>query len=598
MPTGHMRRGRERRARRGPGEPHRTTPEWCAADDSRPLTVREVIVVIWCAKAPPSARLTRDKRSRPRCPRVPPAASIGRRPARAPRAGPAGRGHGATGPGALRRARGLGEDDDPGREGRVARGRRRGARFGHAWSRSTGGPQRSSPRGWTPRSSRSAPVPGRSVSARSTHSAARCSHEAGVPIEPLVDRDAMLRDLFPEATAADRGRLDLAFSRLKLDLRVSADEVAADPSPGPIASAFVAYERAVAEGGGVDFDDLVVRALRLLRDDDARLATLACEVREPARRRGAGPGPHAARARAPARGAGRQRLPCRRRRPDDLRLAARGRPASARPRGLAARHAAGRPRDQLPLPASGRRAGRPPRRAQPGAVREADPRRARGDRPHRPRAGLGRRPRARRARDPYVARGRLDPRGARPDEPRAARGDRGAVEARVPFRAPDLPLPIEDERLDGILDAGARLRGSVARSPAARHRSGASARTSGQRRRRRTRRRAVAWSPPTARPRRTSSPRSWAGRPPWASIDDLAAAIRERRAALAELRRDDAALTLATAHGTKGLEWDHVLVLADGFPGGGRSATRRSPSGRSRRSGASPTSRGRGPAAR
>ena len=56
-----------------------------------------------------------------------------------------------------------------------------------------------------------------------------------------------------------------------------------------------------------------------------------------------------------------------------------------------------------------------------------------------------------------------------------------------------------------------------------------------------------------------------------------AAAARPRRAPrrasprggarLAELRRDDAALTLATAHGTKGLEWDHVLVLADGFPG-------------------------------
>ena len=47
----------------------------------------------------------------------------------------------------------------------------------------------------------------------------------------------------------------------------------------------------------------------------------------------------------------------------------------------------------------------------------------------------------------------------------------------------------------------------------------------------------------------------------------LRAAIAERRATLAALRRDDAALTLATAHGTKGLEWDHVLVLADGFPG-------------------------------
>jgi DNA helicase-2/ATP-dependent DNA helicase PcrA len=33
------------------------------------------------------------------------------------------------------------------------------------------------------------------------------------------------------------------------------------------------------------------------------------------------------------------------------------------------------------------------------------------------------------------------------------------------------------------------------------------------------------------------------------------------RARLAELRRDDATLTLATAHGTKGLEFDHVGVI-------------------------------------
>ncbi len=42
--------------------------------------------------------------------------------------------------------------------------------------------------------------------------------------------------------------------------------------------------------------------------------------------------------------------------------------------------------------------------------------------------------------------------------------------------------------------------------------------------------------------------------------------MRERRVRLAALRRDDANLTLATAHSTKGLEFDHVIVLADGFP--------------------------------
>ncbi len=41
---------------------------------------------------------------------------------------------------------------------------------------------------------------------------------------------------------------------------------------------------------------------------------------------------------------------------------------------------------------------------------------------------------------------------------------------------------------------------------------------------------------------------------------DLATAITANRALLADLRRDDAALTLATAHATKGLEFDHVVV--------------------------------------
>jgi DNA helicase-2/ATP-dependent DNA helicase PcrA len=42
---------------------------------------------------------------------------------------------------------------------------------------------------------------------------------------------------------------------------------------------------------------------------------------------------------------------------------------------------------------------------------------------------------------------------------------------------------------------------------------------------------------------------------------DLGAMIAAARARLADLRRPDAALTLATAHATKGLEWDHVAVL-------------------------------------
>jgi DNA helicase-2/ATP-dependent DNA helicase PcrA len=56
---------------------------------------------------------------------------------------------------------------------------------------------------------------------------------------------------------------------------------------------------------------------------------------------------------------------------------------------------------------------------------------------------------------------------------------------------------------------------------------------------------------------------------PYPDLRAFAAAISETRRRLAELRQDDAALTLATAHGTKGLEFDHVAVigLEDGrFP--------------------------------
>ena len=41
----------------------------------------------------------------------------------------------------------------------------------------------------------------------------------------------------------------------------------------------------------------------------------------------------------------------------------------------------------------------------------------------------------------------------------------------------------------------------------------------------------------------------------------LASLVRDTRQRRAVLRRDDAALVLATIHGTKGLEFDHVAVV-------------------------------------
>jgi superfamily I DNA/RNA helicase len=45
------------------------------------------------------------------------------------------------------------------------------------------------------------------------------------------------------------------------------------------------------------------------------------------------------------------------------------------------------------------------------------------------------------------------------------------------------------------------------------------------------------------------------------SIEELEEAVRATRRQLDELRQDEARLTLATAHGTKGLEFDHVAVV-------------------------------------
>jgi superfamily I DNA/RNA helicase len=95
--------------------------------------------------------------------------------------------------------------------------------------------------------------------------------DGGVPVEPLLDREAVLRDMWPDIDRNALSRLDDAFSRLKLDIAVTAQEVATDPEPGPIARAFLAYEQALEDAGGLDFDDLVARSLRLL---EARPALL------------------------------------------------------------------------------------------------------------------------------------------------------------------------------------------------------------------------------------------------------------------------------------------------------------------------------------
>ena len=104
--------------------------------------------------------------------------------------------------------------------------------------------------------------------------------DAGVPVEPLADRAAVLRKVAPSADEALLLRLDTVISRLKVELRVTAAEVAADPEAGPMARAFVDYEAAIAATGGLDFDDLILRSIERLDMDPLLLARWRGHCRE------------------------------------------------------------------------------------------------------------------------------------------------------------------------------------------------------------------------------------------------------------------------------------------------------------------------------
>jgi superfamily I DNA/RNA helicase len=102
---------------------------------------------------------------------------------------------------------------------------------------------------------------------------------SGGELPQLVDRMPILQAIAPEASPTEHARFDTLISRLKLELQVMAEEVAADPDPGPLARTFVAYETALAEAAAMDFDDLVLRALQALRSSPALLATWRARCR-------------------------------------------------------------------------------------------------------------------------------------------------------------------------------------------------------------------------------------------------------------------------------------------------------------------------------
>jgi len=381
------------------------------------------------------------------------------------------------------------------------------------------------------------------VAVRTFHALGReIVRDAGIPVEPLADRDTVLRAVRPDADAAERMRLDTAISRLKLELGVTVEEVAADPEAGPTAQAFVAYERAVAATGGLDFDDLVLRAIQALEHDDGLLARwrdrcrelLVDEVQDVDRTQ-------LRLALLLAAPANRIFLVG-----DDDQSIYGWRLADVRRVLSLAEVLPGLSRVDLEVNH------RCPPPVVERAVRLVECNRERF---------------AKRIRAGTSAKGRLvlAPDGSdetlrlrRVLESWPADGSTRAVLARTnrellpavavavelgwPFRAPRIELPIESPLVDEALELLADGRG-VGSPLVAIGRLRSEARAAGRPDLADVLRDLLGWATPYPR------------------VPALAGAVRDVRARLAELRRDDAPFSLATAHATKGLEFDHVVVV-------------------------------------
>jgi superfamily I DNA/RNA helicase len=379
---------------------------------------------------------------------------------------------------------------------------------------------------------------------------------AGEAVEPLLDREDVLRAVRPDASPAERRRFDTVLSRFKLDLDIDPLDIERDPEAGPVARTFAAYEAEIRRRGGLDFDDLVARTLRLL---GARPDVLAVWRRR-----------------------------CRHLLVDESQDLDR---AQLR---LALLLAA--PANQIFLVgdddqsiygwrlADVRRLLSLADESLPGLLRVDLETNYRCPAPVLARAvrlvehNVERFAKVIRAGPNADGRLTLAPTAA-DDIDRAAAvlgswpadgGTRAvlartnrelipivgaAMRLRAPFRAAGLVLPIESPLVDELLADAAKL--AVPGEPAAL--------SIGRLPERRAR--ASSGEPPErevddpALDRRAiaAALQGWAAGV--SSISELRASISDARALLAELRRDDAPLTLATAHGTKGLEFDHVAVI-------------------------------------
>ena len=95
--------------------------------------------------------------------------------------------------------------------------------------------------------------------------------DAGRSVGGVADRSAILKRLFPDLERTGLGELNTAISRLKVEFGVVADDLDDDPAAGPGARAFVAYQAELERSGSLDFDDLILGALRVLEADASLL---------------------------------------------------------------------------------------------------------------------------------------------------------------------------------------------------------------------------------------------------------------------------------------------------------------------------------------
>lgn len=379
--------------------------------------------------------------------------------------------------------------------------------------------------------------------------------DAGVPVDPLTDRLAVLREVAPWADAAALLRLDTTVSRLKVELGVSAADVAADPEAGPLARAFVAYEAAVEASGGLDFDDLILRAIERLEGDDALLRRwrercqelLVDEIQDVDR--------------AQLRLALLLAAPANRIflvGDDDQSIYGWRLADVRRILGLTNR-LSGLRRIDLEVNY------RCPRMVVERAVRLVEHNGERFAKQIRAApAATGSLVLAPDTSDETVRLERAIQTWPADGSTRAvlARTNREllpavavAIELGLPFRAPRIELLLDSPKLDGLL-----VRAAQAEAP-----DSALLLTLGRVRR------AVALDPDSTPVEVQLATAFLAWAVGYGDLGTFVAALGEARRRLAELRRDDAALTLATAHATKGLEFDHVIVVgmeAGRFPSG------------------------------